>query len=64
MLESDSAQLDDTFSRDVINGWRHLKQRHTMATCEGIRVSVPISTKCADIEWYLHACYSAFIAHF
>ena len=27
MLESDSAQLDDTFSRDVIDVWRHLKQR-------------------------------------
>ena len=38
MLESDSAQLDDTFLRDVIDVWRHLKQRHTTATCEGIRV--------------------------
>ena len=64
MLESDSAQLGHKFSRDVIDVWRHLKQRHTTVTCEGIRVSVPISSKCADIEWYLHACYSAFIAHF
>ena len=40
------------------------KQRHATATCEGIRVSVPISSKCSDIEWYRHACSSAFIAHF
>ena len=64
MLESDSAQSNDKFSRDVIGVWRHLKQRFTTATCDGFRVNVPISSKCADIESYLHACYSAFITHF
>ena len=49
MLESDSAQSDDIFSCDI-DIWRHLKQRQTTATCEGIRVSVRISSKCADIE--------------
>ena len=60
----DSAQSDDIFSCEVIDVGRHLKQRLTTATCEGIWVSVPISSKCADIKRYLHAYYSAFIAHF
>ena len=51
-------------SRDIMDIWRHLKQRHAKTTCRGIRVSVPISSKRADIEWYPHTCSSAFIAHF
>ena len=47
MQESDSAQAYNSFSRDVRC---HLKQRHAMATCEGIRVSVPISSKSSDSE--------------
>ena len=43
---------------------RHLKQRHATTTCEGIRVSVPISSKCSDIEWYRHTCSSALILIF
>ena len=50
MLESGSAQADDNLSRDVMDIRRHLKQRHAKATCEGIRVSVPISIKYSDIE--------------
>ena len=48
--ESESAQECDNFSRDVMDDRRHLKQRHATATCEGIRVSMPISSKCPDIE--------------
>ena len=61
MQESDSAQEYNSFSRDVR---RHLKQRHATATCEGIRESVPISSKSSDSEKYRHAYSSAFIAHF
>ena len=48
--ESDSAKAYDNFSRDVMDVRRHLKQRHATARCEGIRESMPISSKCADIE--------------
>ena len=48
MLES--AQADDNFLRDIMDIRRHLKQRQATATCKGIRVSVPMSSKCSDIE--------------
>ena len=64
MCESDSAQADDSFSRDVTAVWHHQKQHHAREHFEGIRISVPISSKHADIEWYLHACSLAFITHF
>ena len=37
-------------SRDIMDVRGHLKQRHAAATCKGIRVSVPISSKCPHIE--------------
>ena len=43
---------------------RHLKQRHATSMCEGIPVSVLISSKCSDSVWYRYTCSSAFIAHF
>ena len=50
VLDSESTQAGDNFSLHVMNIRRQLKQRHVMATCEGIRVSVPISGKCSDIK--------------
>ena len=50
MSGSESAQTDDNVSRDVMDILRHLKQRDATATCEGILVSVPITSKCSDIK--------------
>ena len=50
LSESESAQTDDNVLRDVMDILRHLKQCDATATCEGILVSVPISSKCSDIE--------------
>ena len=47
---SDTAQVANTFSRDVIEVRSHLQQRHATATCEGIRVRVPILNTNSDIE--------------
>ena len=47
--ESDSAKGYDNFLCKVMDVQCHLKQRHATATCEGIRGSMPISSKCSDI---------------
>ena len=44
LLETESAQADDKFTRDVIDIRRQVKQRHETAPFDGIRVSVPISS--------------------
>ena len=34
MLEPESAQVDDNFSRNIMDIRRHLKQSHAIATCD------------------------------
>ena len=50
MQESDSAQANDNFLRGILGVWRHLKQCHAKATCEGIQVSMPLTIKCSDMS--------------
>ena len=50
--------------RYIIALRRQQNQGHLTVTLEGTRVGVKISSERVDIEWYLHACSSDFIAHF